>query len=98
MRANLRIRESGRAARNAASRQISASGDARFTRSIVCHAFHRIATAPNAGHSTVDVSAARLCGSPRRSHYHTFSSTDDDAKVDLTTVIVRPGIARFLAS
>ncbi|MCO8627223.1 hypothetical protein [Burkholderia multivorans] len=36
--------------------QISASGDARFTRSIVCHAFHRIATAPNADHSTIDVS------------------------------------------
>ncbi|WP_196484018.1 hypothetical protein [Burkholderia multivorans] len=52
MRANLRIRESGRAA----SRQISASGDARFTRSIVCHAFHRIATAPNADHSTIDAS------------------------------------------
>ncbi|WP_261525066.1 hypothetical protein [Burkholderia multivorans] len=99
MRANLRIRESDRAARNAASRQISASGDARFTRSIVCHAFHRIATAPNADHSTIDVSRRTpLCGSPRRSHYHTFSSTDDDAKVDLTTVIVRPGIARFLAS
>ncbi|QIX19280.1 hypothetical protein FOB32_27700 [Burkholderia multivorans] len=56
MRANLRIRESGRAARNAASRQISASGGARFTRSIVCHAFHRIATAPNADHSTIDAS------------------------------------------
>ncbi|WP_196483296.1 hypothetical protein [Burkholderia multivorans] len=57
MRANLRIRESGRAVRNAASRQIFASGDARFTRSIVCHAFHRIATAPNADHSTtIDVS------------------------------------------
>ncbi|WP_219847785.1 hypothetical protein [Burkholderia multivorans] len=56
MRADLRIRESGRAVRHAASRQIFASGDARFTRSIVCHAFHRIATAPNADHSTIDVS------------------------------------------
>ncbi|WP_253318754.1 hypothetical protein [Burkholderia multivorans] len=56
MRVNRRIRESGRAVRNAASRQISASGDARFTRSIVCHAFRRIATAPNAGRSTIDVS------------------------------------------
>ncbi|WP_219847719.1 hypothetical protein [Burkholderia multivorans] len=35
---------------------IFASDDARFTRSIVCHAFHRIATAPNADHSTIDVS------------------------------------------
>ncbi|WP_196480500.1 hypothetical protein [Burkholderia multivorans] len=56
MRANLRIRESGRAVRHAASRQISAPDDARFTRSIVCDAFHRIATATNADHSTIDVS------------------------------------------
>ncbi|MDN7475228.1 hypothetical protein [Burkholderia multivorans] len=27
-----------------------------MTRSIVCHAFHRIATTPNADHSTIDVS------------------------------------------
>ncbi|ABX13793.1 hypothetical protein UXJ26_17095 [Burkholderia multivorans] len=55
MRANLRIRESGE--RPAMQLQaISASDDARFTRSIVCHAFHRIATTPNADHSTIDVS------------------------------------------
>ncbi|MBJ9939347.1 hypothetical protein I7819_05545 [Burkholderia multivorans] len=55
MRANLRIRESGRAVRNAASRQIFASGDD-FTRSILCRAFGRIAAARNADHSTIDVS------------------------------------------
>ncbi|WP_219846550.1 hypothetical protein [Burkholderia multivorans] len=55
MRANLRIRESA-SGPQCSFTAISASDDARFTRSIVCRAFHRIATAPNADRSTIDIS------------------------------------------
>ncbi|MBJ9654764.1 hypothetical protein [Burkholderia multivorans] len=55
MRANLRIRESA-SGPQCSFTAVSASDDARFTRSIVCRAFHRIATTPNADHSTIDVS------------------------------------------